>query len=90
MGLSKALYGLGHRVKVSPAQPVQKQVKLSVDDFDLVWRAVTQLGRYLVASDAVEHAVISFNLQNKAVVELIEARRAIDADVLELIGWEAE
>ena len=87
MGLSQALYALGQRVKVRPSQ---KRVKLSVDDFDLVWRATIQLGRYFKADMAVEWGTISFDLHNQAAQELSDALEALDKDVLELIGWSGE
>lgn len=89
-GLSRLIHALGHRVTVSPARPEQERVTLSIDDFDLVWRTVNQLGRYFIADSKVEYGVISFDLQNKIVQELRDARAAIDADVLEFIGWEPE
>ncbi len=87
LGLSKALHALGHRVKVRPAE---ENVTLSVDDFDLMWRATIQLGEYFVAETHVEYGVISFDLQNRVVERMKAARAAIDADVLELVGWTPE
>lgn len=77
---------LGRRAKVRMAN---RHVKVNVDDFDLVYRAADQLGRYFLAHDVVEKGVIDFDLHHDAVTELEDARAAIDTDVLELIGWAA-
>ena len=87
LGLSKLLHALGHRVKVSPARPERERVRLSTDDFDLMWRATIQLGRYFKADMAVEYGSISFDLHNETVDELCAALDGLDQDVIDLIGF---
>ena len=81
--MTSKLEELGRRAMVRMAN---RHVRVSVDDFDLVYRAAKQLGRYFLASDAVEKGVVDFDLHHEAVKELIDARAAIEADVLEIIG----
>jgi hypothetical protein len=66
-----------------------EQVTLSLDSFDLVYRATEQLGRYFLASCAVEAGVVDFDLNLEAVQELRAALAAIEPDIMELIGWQA-
>lgn len=69
---------------------VNEQVTLSFNHFDLIFRAADQLGRFFMAHSAVEAGVLDFDLHNSAVMELRAALLAIDPDVLELIGWQAQ
>ena len=83
---SGKLEDLGRRAIVTRAN---EHITLSVDDFDLVYRATDQLGRYFLASWAVEEGVVDFDLHHDAVIELRAALAAIEPDIMELIGWQA-